>query len=273
MQLVVNPKKDPARTFLQNPYLILTTRLTRNGEEDQEEQMGSKDSVLTGTRVSSLYNLKDLENNQGGFFVFGDLFAGRVGTYRLTFTLHELRLADKECRMLSHIVSDRFVVYTTKTFCGLTASTPLTRHFKDQGVRLVLYTGPRTVSTKRPTISQADLPYNGGHDLSPTGHALRHSSLYHDPAAQLGRPRSYRSESSQIHVAKYTVSSHAQAPYDDAQNPPYKRACLDVPSLDSPSLAIDFGQFSASTAPEEFSTGILDSTRCPPNGLENDAFP
>lgn len=253
VQLMVNPRKDPARTFLQNPYLILTARLIRKGDEDQDEQSGPKESDLTGTLVSSLYSLKDTDNSQGGFFVFGDLSVRRVGTYRLAFILYELRLAEKECWLLSRTVSDPFVVYATKTFPGLAESTFLTRSFSDQGVRLRLRKDSRTVSTKKRTISQADqirasqgihgyLPHDAQHDLSPNGHSphhLRRLSSLHDQS-QLDRTRgsmgsqgSYYSESPQMRPGEYASSSYGYAPYED-QKPPHKRARMDGTSPDSP---------------------------------------
>ncbi|KAL2197878.1 velvet factor-domain-containing protein [Corynascus similis CBS 632.67] len=246
VQLMVNPRKDPARTFLQNPYLILTARLIRKGDEDHhDEQTGPKESDLTGTLVSSLYSLKDTDNSQGGFFVFGDLSVRRVGTYRLAFILYELRLAEKECWLLSRTVSDPFVVYATKTFPGLAESTFLTRSFSDQGVRLRLRKDSRTVSTKKRTISQADhirasqgihgyLPHDASHDLSPNGHSphhLRRLSSLHDQA-QLDRSRSYYSESPQMRAGEYTSSPYGYTPYDDQK--PHKRARMDATSPDSP---------------------------------------
>ncbi|KAK3897821.1 velvet factor-domain-containing protein [Staphylotrichum tortipilum] len=253
VQLMVNPRKDPARTFLQNPYLILTARLIRKGDEDQDEQTGPKESDLTGTLVSSLYSLKDTDNSQGGFFVFGDLSVRRVGTYRLAFILYELRLAEKECWLLSRTVSDPFVVYATKTFPGLAESTFLTRSFSDQGVRLRLRKDSRTVSTKKRTISQADQMratqgmhhHHGGagggsggylahdpsalghHDLtSPNGHHsphhLRRLSSLHDQAqldrarSSLGSQGSYYSDSPQLRGGEYTsAGAYGYAPYDD----------------------------------------------------------
>ncbi|KAG7286200.1 hypothetical protein NEMBOFW57_008506 [Staphylotrichum longicolle] len=253
VQLMVNPRKDPARTFLQNPYLILTARLIRKGDEDQDEQTGPKESDLTGTLVSSLYSLKDTDNSQGGFFVFGDLSVRRVGTYRLAFILYELKLAEKECWLLSRTVSDPFVVYATKTFPGLAESTFLTRSFSDQGVRLRLRKDSRTVSTKKRTISQADqirasqgihgyLPHDANHDLSPNGHSphhLRRLSSLHDQAqldrarSSMGSQGSYYSESPQMRPGEYTASPYGYAPYDDQHaKPPHKRPRMDAP--DSP---------------------------------------
>ena len=253
VQLIVNPRKDPARTFLQNPYLILTARLIRKGDDEQDEQSGLKESDLTGTLVSSLYSLKDTDNSQGGFFVFGDLSVRRVGTYRLAFILYELKLAEKECWLLSRTVSDPFVVYATKTFPGLAESTFLTRSFSDQGVRLRLRKDSRTVSTKKRTIgvaAQAEqmrasqgihayLPHDGSHhDLSPNGHSPHHhlrrlSSLQDSAmgAGQLDRSRSsmgsqgsYYGDSPQMRAGEYGSGSYGYTGYDEK---PSKRARMD----------------------------------------------
>ncbi|KAL2119653.1 hypothetical protein VTJ04DRAFT_6614 [Mycothermus thermophilus] len=261
VQLMVNPRKDPARTFLQNPYLILTARLIRKGDDD-DDQSSPKESDLTGTLVSSLYSLKDTDNSQGGFFVFGDLSVRRVGTYRLAFILYELRLQEKECWLLAKTVSDPFVVYATKTFPGLAESTFLTRSFSDQGVRLRLRKDSRTVSTKKRTLSQAADPMRAAsqgsyhhagylpphdpaashHDLnSPNGHHsphhLRRLSSLHDASSRgsLGSPAGgYYSESpTQMRPGEYGSGSYGYSPYDDKQHP-HKRARLDGTSPDSP---------------------------------------
>ncbi|KAL2257527.1 hypothetical protein VTK26DRAFT_9521 [Humicola hyalothermophila] len=257
VQLIVNPRKDPARTFLQNPYLILTARLIRKGDDEQDEQSGIKESDLTGTLVSSLYSLKDTDNSQGGFFVFGDLSVRRVGTYRLAFILYELKLAEKECWLLSRTVSDPFVVYATKTFPGLAESTFLTRSFSDQGVRLRLRKDSRTVSSKKRTIgvaAQAEqmrasqgihgyLPHDGGHhDLSPNGHShhhhLRRLSSLQDSAmgpGQLDRARSsmgsgsYYGDSPQMRAGEYGTGAYGYSGYDEK---PSKRARINGSAAD-----------------------------------------
>ncbi|KAJ4293826.1 hypothetical protein N0V88_005339 [Collariella sp. IMI 366227] len=245
---MVNPRKDPARTFLQNPYLILTARLIRKEDDEHDEGSGPKESDLTGTLVSSLYSLKDTDNTQGGFFVFGDLSVRKVGTYRLAFILYELKLSEKECWLLSRTVSDPFIVYATKSFPGLAESTFLTRSFSDQGVRLRLRKDSRTASTKKRTISQADqmrasqamhgyLPHESSHDLVPSTHSphhFPHIGSLHDATSQLDRARStlssqgsYYAESPQLRSAAgdYASGAYDYTTYDD--KPPLKRARMD----------------------------------------------
>lgn len=45
---------------------------------------------LTGTPVSSLYHLKDIDNKDAAFFVFPDLGVRKEGRYKLKMTLFEI---------------------------------------------------------------------------------------------------------------------------------------------------------------------------------------
>ncbi|KAK0742396.1 velvet factor-domain-containing protein [Apiosordaria backusii] len=194
VQLNVSPRVDPAQKYLQNPYLILVAKLVpRDGEnDDQQRRPEAKGGDLAGTVVSSLYNLKDTDNTQGGFFVFGDLSVKREGTFRIEFILFELRSQTKDCWQLSSCITDPFQVYANKSFPGLQESTFLTRTFSDQGVRLRLRKDSRTVVQRKRGASgaphgQVDMKsqsmgyiHEGNHDLSPNGqqhHGRRTSAL------------------------------------------------------------------------------------------------
>jgi hypothetical protein len=112
--------------------------------------------------VSSLHRLKDTDNNDGGFFVFGDLSVKMEGTFRLQFTLYEVR--DKEVEFIKSIQSDDFTVYASKNWPGMAESTFLTRSFSDQGVRLRLRKEPRFRLGQRGPASDDYQPrhYNRG---------------------------------------------------------------------------------------------------------------
>lgn len=45
---------------------------------------------LVGTTVSSLYRLRDIDNRDAGFFIFGDLAVLKEGQFRLHFSLFEM---------------------------------------------------------------------------------------------------------------------------------------------------------------------------------------
>jgi hypothetical protein len=90
--------------------------------------------TLAGTLVSSLHRLKDVDNTDGGFFVFGDLSVKVEGEFRLCFSLFEI--SQYQVTHLQAIKSKVFKVYSSKEFPGMADSTILSRSFGDQGVRI-----------------------------------------------------------------------------------------------------------------------------------------
>ncbi|KAL8922396.1 MAG: hypothetical protein Q9172_003589 [Xanthocarpia lactea] len=71
-------RQAPERAKLQGPK-----------EKEDPTPLPTQDS-LSGTLVSSLHRLKDVDNLDGGFFVFGDLSVKVEGEYRLQFSLFEM---------------------------------------------------------------------------------------------------------------------------------------------------------------------------------------
>ena len=103
--------------------------------EDRPADKGDAvDTPLVGSLVSSLHRLKDSDNNDGGFFVFGDISVKIEGGFRLKFTLFEILAG--QVVSLQTIVSDEFTVYSAKNFPGMSESTFISRSFGDQGVRI-----------------------------------------------------------------------------------------------------------------------------------------
>ena len=127
------------RNYLQSPYLLMTAvlydlHIDRPVHEKQ-------DNLITGTSASSLHRLKDVDNSDGAFFVFGDLSVKVEGEFRLCFTLYEIDTeaeagTDRYIHTIKQIISRPFTVYPAKTFPGMAESTFLSRSFGDQGVRL-----------------------------------------------------------------------------------------------------------------------------------------
>ncbi|PKK72867.1 velvet factor, partial [Rhizophagus diaphanus] len=101
---------------------------------DSGESFTVSSRYLAGTVVSSLHKLKDIDNKDGGFFVFGDISVRVEGRYRLRFSLFEI-IRDEVVHIQS-VVSDVFTVYSPKAFPGMSESTFLSRSFSDQGVRI-----------------------------------------------------------------------------------------------------------------------------------------
>ncbi|KFX94787.1 hypothetical protein O988_06136, partial [Pseudogymnoascus sp. VKM F-3808] len=141
VQLKVNEASDPAQNFLQNPYFFISTSLVDDEETQPPADREEVKNALAGTLVSSLHRLKDSDNADAGFFVFGDLSVKIEGTFKLQFTLYEVR--GKEVEYITSITSEPFTVHPAKNWPGMAESTFLTRSFSDQGVRLRLRKEPR----------------------------------------------------------------------------------------------------------------------------------
>ncbi|OJJ48318.1 hypothetical protein ASPZODRAFT_14462 [Penicilliopsis zonata CBS 506.65] len=131
-----------AQHYLQSPYYILCCSVC-HATEDLPAPVGSSSTALAGTSVSSLHHLKDLDNTDGGFFVFGDLSIRISGEFRLKFTLFEIQ-NDSIVTNLKSIISEPFTVSLPKSFPGMAESTLLSKSFADQGVKLRLRKQPRT---------------------------------------------------------------------------------------------------------------------------------
>lgn len=92
-------------SYLQNPYYFMHASLVEKdtredvllikdtrSKEDMHLFKDNRTKATTGSSVSSLYPLKDIEGNgqESGFFVFPDLSVRMEGTYRLKFCLYEM---------------------------------------------------------------------------------------------------------------------------------------------------------------------------------------
>lgn len=78
-------------------------------------------TVLAGILVSSLHHLKDIDNLDGGFFIFGGLSIKVKGEFRLKFTLFEMQ-SDIVVN-LGSIICNRFTVFPSRSFPGMAEST------------------------------------------------------------------------------------------------------------------------------------------------------
>ncbi|CAO3574935.1 unnamed protein product [Mortierella alpina] len=110
-----------------------------HADDPEGEIVAPAHRALAGTVVSSLHRLKDIDNSNGGFFVFGDMSVRMEGRFRLRFTLFEL-LEGRVFHVMSTI-SNTLTVHSSKTFPGMSESTFLSRSFADQGVRIRIRKG------------------------------------------------------------------------------------------------------------------------------------
>ncbi|WVQ75321.1 hypothetical protein IAR50_004937 [Cryptococcus sp. DSM 104548] len=138
------PEPGPdGMTFVQNPYYFLFACLV--GGEEQEDELhvidDGKTRFLTGTPVSSLYHLKDLDNTDAAFFVFPDLGVRKEGRYKLKLTLFEI--VDQEVYYCTTMFTSTFSVYSAKKFPGMSKATDLSVSFAEQGLKIRVRKDPR----------------------------------------------------------------------------------------------------------------------------------
>ncbi|KAG1098892.1 hypothetical protein G6F42_017915 [Rhizopus arrhizus] len=138
VQLKVIDSKLPLtekNAYLQNPYYFMYASLmAADLDEELHLLRDGKTRSTTGSVVSSLYHLKDIDNTDAGFFVFPDLSVRMEGSYRLKLSLFEI--IGKEVFHCRSIISNKFFVYSAKKFPGMEESTFLSRSFADQGLKI-----------------------------------------------------------------------------------------------------------------------------------------
>ncbi|KAK2882631.1 hypothetical protein FQN49_000170 [Arthroderma sp. PD_2] len=148
LQLRVSDDSEAAKNYLQSPYYFVCCSLYHASDDPQASNPVAPTGTLTGTLVSSLHRLKDVNNQDGGFFVFGDLSIRHEGEYKLLFDLFEMQ--GHNAVHLKSMFSSAFTVLAPKSFPGMAESTFLSKLFADQGVKLRIRKEPRTLlSTKR----------------------------------------------------------------------------------------------------------------------------
>ncbi|KAI7872133.1 velvet factor-domain-containing protein [Spinellus fusiger] len=136
--------EEETKKYLQSPFYFMVVNLMK--ANDTNEPLASH-QYLSGSTVSSLHRLRDVDNTDGGFFVFGDLAVKKEGHYRLHFSLFEIM--DGISYNRKTILSDPFTVYLPKLFLGSTEVTFLSRTFSDQGVKMRIRKEHRVQSRKR----------------------------------------------------------------------------------------------------------------------------
>jgi hypothetical protein len=258
VQLKINPVSDPGQAFLQSKDFLSSTGLLTNfclslsgpyffmsvslvGRSDGSVPQGTLGTALAGTLVSSLHRLKDTDNNDGAFFVFGDLSVKVEGSFRLQFNLYEMR--GEDCFHIAEIKSNPFPVHSTKNWPGMAESTFLTRSFSDQGVRLRLRKEPRSLLRKRGPAHDDYAPrrYNKGAQSQSQEKDQQSSNLEGQDALRLGygeqveeqhhasptsydpRPRNY-SQQAGVTYSPYAESSKRPRTASEGHVPLYNGA-------------------------------------------------
>ena len=201
-----------------DPYFFMTVQVIPTGTGSISASLGTS---LAGSIVSSSYRLKDLNNVEGAYFIFGDLSIKAEGSLKLRFNLYEVRNDSSAAFYITSVDSDPFTVFPAKNWPGMMESTPLTRHFCDQGIRLRLRKEPKSLLRKRGPASEEYVPrrYNRTNQQRQQSQAGRNNeydqtSPISPVVASLGqRDRRESSQSTQ----PYPQDIHNQSyPYEDA---------------------------------------------------------
>ncbi|KAJ2675193.1 hypothetical protein IWW42_001339 [Coemansia sp. RSA 1085] len=132
---VSDPTTANNRVYLHNPYYFMyATLMDERGERELNTLSDKKARTMTGSVVASLAHLKDIDGNDGAFFVFPDLSVRCEGIYRLKFSLFEI--VGNQVFFCKSITSAMFTVYSAKKFPGMEESTRLTKLFAEQGLKI-----------------------------------------------------------------------------------------------------------------------------------------
>lgn len=216
VQLQVKGEVEAGQHFLQSPYLFMVADLWK---ADRDERCGDHGaSNLYGGLCSSLHRLKDVDNKDGAFFIFGDISVKVTGTFRLHFSLYDLQTTEQAAVFLGSIATKPFKVMPPKDFQGLEESTYLSRAFSDQGVRLRLRKEPRAFAGQKRSYFADGMPPS-----QPSAPGRSSSSFYEDEAPPTKRYRADtedRKESFVEHTpvaqpsfsSSYTPTQHSSFP-------------------------------------------------------------
>eukprot|EP00842_Homolaphlyctis_polyrhiza_P002802 jgi/Hompol1/3522/HPOL_003268-RA len=135
MEIHSSPSETDESSYLYNPlYFMYASLVAHNSEDELHLLRDGKTRSTTGSIVSSLYRLRDLDSKDGAFFVFPDLSVRMEGIYRLKFSLFEI--VNTEILFCTSIISDIFNVFPAKKFPGMEESTMLSRTFAEQGLKI-----------------------------------------------------------------------------------------------------------------------------------------
>lgn len=176
VQMDVDERADPNRHYLFSPHLFAVAALLPEGADTVS---AAYQKNVIGETCSAIHRLKDTDNKEGGFFVFGDISVRKPGRYRLHFSLFN-NDSNVSYTSVAETISDIFTVYSSKDFTGMEESTPISRSFNEQGVRLRMRKEPRSrqVAHHQPDPEQ--------------DHAL--ASHHYSNYAQLSQPRNYATQ-------------------------------------------------------------------------------
>lgn len=110
-------------------------------------QGGSRVRNLIGSLAASAFRLTDPEDRVGIWFILQDMSVRTEGTFRLKFSFVDLsepavngvrsgEVTTGRAPLLASCFSEPFTVYSAKKFPGVVESTPLSKCFATQGIKI-----------------------------------------------------------------------------------------------------------------------------------------
>ncbi|ORX62284.1 hypothetical protein DM01DRAFT_1298937 [Hesseltinella vesiculosa] len=96
---------------------------------------------LIGSLSSSAYHLNNEHGQSGVYFIFHDLTVRTEGTFRIKFMFMDLAAGEPttmSTRVQYEAITEPFTIYSAKKFPGLIASTPLSKAFSKQGMKIAI---------------------------------------------------------------------------------------------------------------------------------------
>jgi hypothetical protein len=112
---------------------------------------------LIGMNTVNAFRLNDPDGKTGFWFVLQDLSVRTEGTFRLKMSFADIGtgtgpnavVSTGKCPVLASCFSDPFTVYSAKKFPGVIESTPLSKCFAQQGIKIpIRKDGPKNISNQ-----------------------------------------------------------------------------------------------------------------------------
>lgn len=154
----------------QTPIPVFTGQYQRSPADAIRQQTQGPGSItrnLIGQVSTSSTQLKDLDKKPGLWFIFQDLSVRTEGVFRLKFSFFDLQdgkhsekksddpdsaeslMLAHQAPMLAQAYSKPFQVYSAKKFPGVIESTPLSKEFARQGIKIPIRKDNKDSSKRR----------------------------------------------------------------------------------------------------------------------------
>ncbi|KAF2785608.1 hypothetical protein K505DRAFT_368995 [Melanomma pulvis-pyrius CBS 109.77] len=153
------PPAAPASSYPyagQNPYAPNQVQMPMPAVPPPSAATGMFTRNLIGSLTVNAFRLNDTENKVGFWFVLQDLSVRTEGLFRLKMNFVDVgsgqgnnTLNTGRAPVLATCFSDQFQVYSAKKFPGVIESTPLSKAFASQGIKIpIRKDGPKTLSNQ-----------------------------------------------------------------------------------------------------------------------------